>query len=188
MTDVEKRDVVKSIVAKSGIRYDLDIDKKESSKVEKHYENIMGSDSFFVLSSKVNLNDSECSRKELYVIVDEKYAFVQLTNFYEENGMLLKRLDEIVRYKKIDNKVLIEKAELDQETGIVEVHSIEEMKKVDSNFDDSMVKREIIEVDDDFKFTTGFDEINVDMGDYTNLKYNLISKYIEFSLETRNAV
>ena len=185
MTDVEKRNVVKGIVTNSGILYDIDMYKKDN--IEKHYENLMGSDSFFVLSSKVTMDSFDCSRKELYVIVDEKYAFLQLTTYYEENGLLVKRMDEIVRYKKFNNEVFVEKAKLVQDKAIVELHSIEEMKKVDKDFVDSMVDHEIIEVVPEFKFTMGFDGFNATNNKTNYLEKNIIEKYIEFSLESRSA-
>lgn len=187
MTDIEKREVVKSIIKKSEINYDIDLNKNEPNKEIKHYENIMGSDNFFVLSSKVACSDWKSPRKELYVIVDEKYAFVQLTVIYEENGLITKRVDDVVRYKKFNNEMFVEKASLVQDIGIVELHSIEEMKKIDKNFTDDMIKRKVINVDSDFKFTYGFDKINFSLNEEHALDKNIVKIYVDFSLSALNA-
>lgn len=182
MTDVEKRNVVKSIVAKSNLVYDLDnhLDK------ENFYENIMGSDYFFVLSNKQK-NDNE--RKELYVIVDENYAFVQITTFALKDGKETSRFDEIVRFRKTNtNELYVESAKLKQikiaDKEFADLHSIGEMAKVDSNFDDEMVERKFIKVSSDFKFTSGFASEDTT----SNPKADLIGKYIQFNLNLKNAI
>ncbi len=187
MTDIEKREIVKSIIEKSGIDYDIDLYKDESNKEVKHYENIMGSDSFFVLSSKAAFSDLKSPRKELYVIVDEKYAFVQLTTVYEENGLITKRVDDIVRYKKYSDEIIAEKACLVQNMGVVELHSIEEMKKIDKNFTDDMINRKVIKVDSNFKFTLGFDKVNFSLSESEHLDKNIVKIYVDFSMSTLNA-
>lgn len=180
MTDVEKRNVVNSIITKSNLKFDL------NDNANKYYENIMGSDSFFVLSNKRKNNNE---KKDLYVIVDEKYAFVQVTTFVLKDSEEISRLDEIVRFKKVDsNKIYVESASVKQEknteTDLIDLHSIGEMAKVDKNFDFSTVKTEYMDVPEGFKFTNGFTFNSVE----NKNKANLIDKFIKYNLNLNNAI
>lgn len=178
MTDIEKINVVKSIVKKSKLDFDIELYRESFQSKNCYYENLMGSDFFFVFSCKVSLDDNE--KKELYVIVDESYAFVQTTLVASSN-----RIDEIARFKKFENNVHLEKAKLIQDGGETkELHSIEEMFKASSTFSDSDILRSSIEVPFEFKFTKGFSNKDI-YKETREVKTNLMDKFIKFNSKLR---
>ncbi len=186
MTEIEKMDVVKSVVAKSGVDYDIDLYRDKKNKdILYHWGNMMGSGHFLVFSDKTSFKDACGTKKELYVIVDERYSFIQLTTFQkcdDVNNDI--RTDEIVRFKKFNNNVYVERGKVTQnkkkDSDFIDLHSIEEMQKVNTDLKDLVIQRNAFTVASDFLFTNGFKEKDV-MEESEDLKYNMMGRYIRFN-------
>lgn len=198
MTDEQKINIMKTFIKRSDVDFDIDSFRKvKKNSSEKYFENMMGSDSFFFFSAR-KYSEDELYKKEICIIVDEKYVIMQFTTFKTvtdfRGKQVKKRIDEIARYKYIKNKIMYESASVSQESKplpyglpgkeFVEIHSIEEMFKADEKFDSTKVKYESFNAPQNFKFTNGFSNEMLLNGQKNNRKVdnnNLIGKYILFN-------